>query len=84
MDEDAPTIEKIPRKVDGKRESHKKASANIRKSGCYKGAYTRKQALTQKNIVLKQRGISYLDIYKCRDCRYWHLTSAQPRYERRA
>jgi hypothetical protein len=77
MYEDAPTIERIPRKVDGKRESHKKASANIRKSGCYKGAYTRKQALTQKSTVLKQGYASYLEIYKCKICRYWHLTSTK-------
>ena len=79
MDEDAPIIEKIYSKIENKRDGRKKDTARIRKSLCHKAAYSRKQALTQKSTLIKQGYASYLEIYKCRHCRYWHLTSSQTR-----
>src|ERR1700733_3418792 len=46
MDEDAPTIEKIHTHTDERREQRSKVRSHLRKSGCYKAAYSRKQALT--------------------------------------
>ena len=54
MDEDAPIIEKIHTHTDERREQRSKVRSHLRKSGCYKAAYSRKQALTQANMLLKQ------------------------------
>jgi hypothetical protein len=84
MDEDAPTIEKIHTHVHKHRERDKRTSSAIRRSICYKAAYSRKQALTQQNTLIKQGEATYLRIYKCKFCRYFHLTHQPPRYEQRA
>ena len=84
MDEDAPTIEKIHTNTDERREQRSKVRSHLRKSGCYKAAYSRKQALTQANMLLKQGFAKYVRPYKCKFCGYWHLTHQLPRYERRA
>ena len=85
MDEDAPTIEKIHTHTDERREQRSKVRSHLRKSGCYKAAYSRKQALTQANMLLKQGFAKYVRPYKCKNCGYFHLTSTRPRaYEQRA
>jgi hypothetical protein len=80
MDEDAPTIEKIHTHVDERREQRRTMRAHMRKSSCYKAAYSRKQALTQANTLLKQGFTEYVRAYKCRICGYFHLTSQAPRF----
>ena len=83
MDEDAPIIEKIHTHTDERREQRSKVRSHLRKSGCYKAAYSRKQALTQANTLLKQGFAKYVRPYKCKNCGYWHLTHQPPRYEQR-
>jgi hypothetical protein len=56
------------------RAQRKTIAAHKRKApNCYKAAYSRKQALTQCNLLLS-RGEPYLRTYKCWRCSYWHLT----------
>jgi hypothetical protein len=80
MDEDAPTIEKIHTHVDERREQRRTMRAHMRKSSCYKAAYSRKQALTQANTLIKQGIAKYVRPYKCRTCGYFHLTSQASRF----
>lgn len=79
MDEDAPTIERIHTLTHDRREGRKNISAHLRKSSCYKAAFSRKQGLTQMNKLLKLGAATYLRIYKCRICSCWHLTHQLPR-----
>jgi hypothetical protein len=80
MDEDAPITESIRTHTDKRREERKTVRSHARKSHCYKAAYSRKQALTQANTLLKQGFAEYVRAYKCRTCGSFHLTSQAPRF----
>jgi hypothetical protein len=54
IDDAAPLAESIRTKMDDRRATRKTVAAHLRRSGCYKAAYSRKQALTQQNVLLKQ------------------------------
>jgi hypothetical protein len=79
MDEDEPLFEKIHTMTDERRETRKRVAAKQRKSACYKTAFSRKQALTQKNSLLTRGVAAVLFTYKCKDCGWWHLTHKSPR-----
>lgn len=56
-----------------------KGDMNQRKKECLKCgkiAFTKKDAQTKKNYLLKRGAEKYLRIYQCGD--YWHLTSQKP------
>jgi hypothetical protein len=77
--EDAPLTEPIRTMTDRRREGIKRRRPNRDKTRdrCYKGAYSRKQALTQMNYLLstgRAKNVATLRIYKCRRCRQYHLT----------
>jgi hypothetical protein len=75
--ESDPLFEPIHRSANTRREAIKKTKA--RKSHCYKLAYTRKQVLTARSVVMRDRKLSALYVYKCTKCHYWHLTHHRPK-----
>jgi predicted Zn-ribbon and HTH transcriptional regulator len=66
--------------VDERREQRRTMRSHMRKSSCYKATYSRKQALTQANTLLKRGIAKYVRPYKCRTCGYFHMTSQPPRF----
>ena len=76
--EDAPLTEPIHTTRHDRQEVNKKVRAQVAKR-CYKHAYARKQALTQKNTLIKRGYAKYLRVYKCKRCHSWHLTSQEER-----
>lgn len=79
--DDLPTKEPITTHVHLQRERHKRMKSRMRKGFCAKQSYTRKQGLTQMNLVNKIRYNSqpHVRIYKCPRCDRWHLTSKPER-----
>ena len=75
--EDAPHSEPIHTMMDQRRESQKAVGSRLRKGGCAKNPWSRKQALTAAAYHTKQTG-KPIRTYKCPECGFFHLTSKKP------
>lgn len=81
--DDMPVREPLHRsKSHGRREAIKQQ--RTRPTICYKLNYaTEKAAMTARSVRVKQgilRGKSELNVYRCKRCHFWHLTSQPKRH----